>query len=247
MKRTVSLLLSLVALLSASQPADARAYAAHRGRFWTADTAEGSPEEPASAHRYTYAQNAPADWADPTGHSVDDPSGMTTGAEDAMIEASSAVPGIGYKRQFAKIAALASANAAALYWARSMQYTELAADLQVYSASLLQQAYFLWRFSQAQTVTANQARGDKFRDDVATMMEQQGYVVRKEVNRWTPFGYRRVDIEVYQTESDAIRQINPIGRIETKTGRARYSSSQEAKDNWLQHIDGLPPVNVIWG
>jgi len=41
------------------------------GRFWTMDTFEGSPSDPPSLHKYTYAHNNPANATDPSGNMVD--------------------------------------------------------------------------------------------------------------------------------------------------------------------------------
>jgi RHS repeat-associated protein len=38
------------------------------GRFWTMDSYEGSPSDPPSLHKYTYANNNPANGVDPSGH-----------------------------------------------------------------------------------------------------------------------------------------------------------------------------------
>jgi RHS repeat-associated protein len=38
------------------------------GRFWTADAFEGFITDPASQHRYSYVQNNPVNWMDPSGH-----------------------------------------------------------------------------------------------------------------------------------------------------------------------------------
>jgi len=46
----------------------ARYYDQRQGRFWTADTWEGLPNEPESLHRYLYASANPVNRIDPSGH-----------------------------------------------------------------------------------------------------------------------------------------------------------------------------------
>jgi hypothetical protein len=76
-------------------------------------------------------------------------------------------------------------------------------------------------------VLANKKAGDAFRDEVADLFSQAGYSVEKEVVKKTPFGQRRIDIEVTSPQG------NLLGGIETKVGRSRYLPSQRAKDAWL--------------
>jgi len=74
----------------------------------------------------------------------------------------------------------------------------------------------------------NKRRGDALRDEIADIFEQNGYIVRKEVVKKTPFGTRRIDIEVISQEGEV------LGGIETKVGNSRYLPSQRAKDAWLK-------------
>lgn len=74
---------------------------------------------------------------------------------------------------------------------------------------------------------ANKAKGDKYRDQVASEFEKNGYGVKKEVVKKTPFGPRRIDVEVYSPEGKL------LGGVETKTGKSIYTFSQRAKDTWL--------------
>ncbi len=46
----------------------ARYHSPDTGRFWTADPFEGFISDPASLHRYSYVQNNPVNWRDPSGH-----------------------------------------------------------------------------------------------------------------------------------------------------------------------------------
>jgi len=76
-------------------------------------------------------------------------------------------------------------------------------------------------------VQANKAAGDAFRDQVASAFEENGYGVRTEVGKKTPFGRRVIDIEVSKNG-------DVLGGIETKTGKSRYLPSQMAKDEYLR-------------
>ena len=85
-----------------------------------------------------------------------------------------------------------------------------------------------WLVHNACNVQANKAKGDAFRDEVADMFQKAGYNVETEVVKKTPFGVRRIDVEV----SDASGTV--LGGIETKVGGSRYTASQRTKDAWLQ-------------
>jgi hypothetical protein len=89
----------------------------------------------------------------------------------------------------------------------------------------------------AASVSSNKKKGDAFRDQVADDLQQSGRAVKKGVVKKTPFGDRRIDIEV--TQPDGTK-----GGVETKTGGARYSPSQRAKDNWLKMFMNYI-VNVV--
>jgi RHS repeat-associated protein len=83
----------------------------------------------------------------------------------------------------------------------------------------------------------NKKIGDAYRDEIADRLKEAGYEVEKEVVKKTPFGSRRIDIEV--SKDGRI-----LGGIETKTGGSRYLPSQRAKDAWLlRFLDYI--VNVV--
>jgi RHS repeat-associated protein len=82
----------------------------------------------------------------------------------------------------------------------------------------------------------NKATGDAFRDEVAGSLKAAGRDVQTEVTKQTPFGPRRVDIEVSHNGQT-------LGGVETKTGNSPYKPSQRAKDNYLKQ-NGYP-VNVV--
>ncbi len=81
--------------------------------------------------------------------------------------------------------------------------------------------------SKASQLSKNKAKGDAFRDEIAELFEKNGYEVEKEVTKKTPFGNRRLDMEVKKDGK-------VLGGIETKTGDSPYKPSQRAKDKWLQ-------------
>src|ERR1700694_792057 len=86
-------------------------------------------------------------------------------------------------------------------------------------------------------VQANKAAGDAFRDELAEGLRQEGREVTTEVSKKTPFGTRRIDIEVKYNGKVQ-------GGIETKVGNSRYHTSQRLKDAWLEKVKGYP-VNVV--
>jgi hypothetical protein len=86
-------------------------------------------------------------------------------------------------------------------------------------------------------VQQNKVVGDAFRDEVGDLMRSAGREVETEVTKRTPFGARRIDIEVST-------QGKPLGGIETKVGSSRYLPSQRAKDAWLRFFQNYP-VNVV--
>jgi len=86
-------------------------------------------------------------------------------------------------------------------------------------------------------VQANKAAGDSWRDEVAEGLQQEGREVSTEVTKKTPFGVRRIDIEVKYGGKVQ-------GGIETKVGSSPYTPAQRIKDLWLEKIEGYP-VNVV--
>jgi RHS repeat-associated protein len=87
-------------------------------------------------------------------------------------------------------------------------------------------------------VTLNRAKGNAFRDEIATALRKSGAEVQVEVVKKTPFGPRVLDLEVS-------RNGKVLGGIETKKGpNARYTPSQRAKDCWLELCEGYR-VDVV--
>jgi hypothetical protein len=98
-------------------------------------------------------------------------------------------------------------------------------------------------------IAANKAAGDAFRDEIASAFESNGYQVEKEVGKRTPFGQRRIDIEVSKNG-------DVLGGVEAKAGKSRYLPWQMAKDEYLRRtgysvqvvrdataakVSGIPP------
>jgi hypothetical protein len=87
-------------------------------------------------------------------------------------------------------------------------------------------------------VTLNQMAGNAFRDEIAGLFRAAGYQVETEVTKWTIFGRRVIDIDVWKAGVN-------LGGIETKWGGAVYNAAQQAKDAWLKM--GGYVVNVVRG
>jgi len=86
-------------------------------------------------------------------------------------------------------------------------------------------------------VTVNKVAGNTFRDEVAGALRNEGFGVKTEVYKRTPFGKRYIDIEVSQGG-------RTLGGIETKVGNSPYTSSQRLKDTWLRVVEDYP-VTVV--
>jgi hypothetical protein len=86
-------------------------------------------------------------------------------------------------------------------------------------------------------VLRNKEAGDKFRDEIANLLQKAGKNVDTEVYHWTPFGRRFIDIEVSSNGK-------VVGGIETKVGSSPYTPLQRLKDWWLNWHDGYK-VNVV--
>ncbi len=84
-------------------------------------------------------------------------------------------------------------------------------------------------------IQENKVKGDAYRDEVADALKSSGKDVKTEVTKKTPFGPRRMDIEV--------KHNGKASGVETKTGNSRYRPSQRAKDNYLRK-HGYP-VNLV--
>ncbi|NKB39015.1 MAG: tandem-95 repeat protein [Gammaproteobacteria bacterium] len=82
----------------------------------------------------------------------------------------------------------------------------------------------------------NKIDGDALRDEIAEAMRKEGFDVKTEVTKKTPFGRRVTDVEV--SKDGKI-----LGGIETKKGKSPYKPSQRAKDEYLKRLGY--PVNVI--
>lgn len=86
-------------------------------------------------------------------------------------------------------------------------------------------------------VTRNRIVGNRLRDDIGRALEGEGRKVIPEVLKDTPFGGRRVDLDVWHGGEN-------VGGVEVKSGLSRYLASQRAKDFWLKHFNDYI-VNVV--
>jgi hypothetical protein len=87
-------------------------------------------------------------------------------------------------------------------------------------------------------VTSNRLAGNGFRDEIAGLLKKAGFQVETEAYKWTIFGRRYIDIDVWKNGVN-------LGGIEAKFGEAVYSASQRAKDALLSM--GGYIVNVVRG
>jgi hypothetical protein len=86
-------------------------------------------------------------------------------------------------------------------------------------------------------VTRNRIVGNRLRDDIGRALEGEGRKVLPEALKDTPFGGRRVDLDVWHEGKN-------VGGVEVKSGLSRYLASQRAKDFWLKHFDDYI-VNIV--
>lgn len=87
--------------------------------------------------------------------------------------------------------------------------------------------------SKADQLALNKGLGDAWRDQVAGEFDQMpNRMADIEVTKMTPFGLRRVDVEV----SDGNGQV--LGGIETKFAGSPYTVMQQWKDMWLWYTQG---------
>ncbi|WP_439698633.1 RHS repeat domain-containing protein [Mucilaginibacter sp. AW1-7] len=75
-------------------------------------------------------------------------------------------------------------------------------------------------------IQVNKIAGDAFRDELAAALRAEGRVVTPEAYKWTPFGKRFIDLDVWHNGVN-------LGGIETKVGGSRYLPLQRLKDAWL--------------
>lgn len=93
--------------------------------------------------------------------------------------------------------------------------------------------------TKADRLALNKGLGDAWRDEVAIKMDSMpNRMADIEVTKSTPFGVRRIDVEV----SDANGRV--LGGIETKFGNSPYTAMQRLKDAWLWYMEGYR-VNVL--
>ncbi len=86
-------------------------------------------------------------------------------------------------------------------------------------------------------VQANRSAGNLFRDQLAELLRAEGRVVNTEVYKWTPFGKRYMDLDVWYNGVN-------LGGIETKVGKSAYHPLQRLKDAWLWAVKDYR-VNLV--
>lgn len=197
------------------------------GRFLSTDPVLTDENSAAHFNRYTYALNNPYKYVDPDGRlpflvpvaifllkeaAAEVASHYTGGASDFLSVRRSAqnVGGFALKKMAHAV------DGAVADWAKH-KADDVAKKV-------------------GPTVQENKATGDAFRDEIADQMRKEGFGIKTEVTKNTPFGRRVIDIEV--SKNDQV-----LGGIETKKGKSPYKPSQRAKDEYLKRNNY--PVNVI--
>jgi len=214
---------------------DFRWYKPELGRFISPDSIVPNHADPQSLNRYSYVANRPINFNDPTGHEKQPPGGNISNDcfqenEDGLLlfhisclnfaehteETTftiSPVPAGGMQAPFVTFFAATSENDKNKNGGKSRGSSSSITPPTSALESLLEK---------------NKRRGDAFRDELASLLEEKGLTVRKEVVKKTPFGTRRIDIEVISSDGEV------LGGIEAKTGNSRYLPSQRSKDFWLK-------------
>lgn len=240
----------------------ARYYASSLGRFMIPDWAAkptnvpyASFGNPQSLNLYSYVNNNPTTTRDPDGHDTQDTldpqaaqeagntfagaltglARMAVGTWNSVADLLNAQTGYGlqtlpmpqYENKDQAIAGAATQLGTVVYSAVEGATAGSAASGAEASGETA---------GKATQLQINKATGDAFRDEVAGSLKAAGRDVQTEVTKQTPFGTRRVDIEVSQNGKT-------LGGVETKTGNSPYKPSQRAKDTYLKQ-KGYP-VNVV--
>jgi RHS repeat-associated protein len=232
----------------------ARYYGSNMGRWLSPDWAAAPTAvpyaefgDPQSLNLYTYIRNNPLSHADADGH--DWPAGPTTPEE---LERKTDVAVGGAKGLWNMVAGTWNTVAGLLNeqgQSSGQPYMEMPmapmasydSVAQAVSGAIAQLGTLIYSVVEGATATTgeaagseklaqvqlNKAAGDAFRDEVAASLKAAGRDVATEVNKQTPFGPRRVDIEVSHNGKT-------LGGIETKTGNSPYKPKQRAKDTYLK-------------
>lgn len=208
----------------------ARYQSSSLGRFLSPDKVSGVPEDPQSWNRYAYARSNPLTRVDPDGR-VDQ--NFAPLLFPASPQAQAAFEG----QVLANLGGVAAVAAAFVI----PDPTDIALGIAAARlATGARVAQFLGRLiggadeisdstalGRRNDVLHNKARGDAFRDEIADGLRKEGREVKKEVVKNTPFGPRRVDIEVSKDGK-------VLGGVETKAGGSRYTPDQRSKDEYLR-------------
>jgi RHS repeat-associated protein len=226
----------------------ARFYNPQLGRFLSVDPAAESarPGAPQSWNRYVYVKNNPLYYTDPDGEQALPRGGLERDL-DALVRGdidNQEFLARSQERAKAVGLGLAIGVSLALPGPEDILIAGIAAR---FGGQLIARGGVLLRserlaegatgLTKAERLAINKTRGDAFRDQLAQGLRAEGRQVRPEVTKWTPFGYRRVDLEVSQGG-------RVLGGIETKTGSSRYTAPQRVKDWWLRNFQGYD-VRVV--
>ena len=242
----------------------ARYFSGAQGRFTSPDApfADQHPEDPQSWNMYAYVRNNPLKNTDPDGRDCQNGiaacgnyilggagavfNAFTAGIINAPTHIVNAAvsPFTDYRFQEPVQPLYTPANAEQSQGAQSANAVMLVAPVAEAGATALVDALGTGAKVEAGTtavqtgVQANKAVGDAFRDEVASGLAKEGRGVQTEVTKTTPFGTRRIDIEVSDKPGGKV-----LGGVETKTGNSPYKPAQRAKDEYLKQ-QGYP-VNVV--
>jgi RHS repeat-associated protein len=216
-----------------------RSYVPALGRFLQRDPVAGDATDPLSLNRSTYVRNNPVSLTDPSGFS---PAGIDDGTGSGMPGKSRALDdgsGDDQCRSSAggNLAGYAVNARCLLFLAVGQATLTVRTELGTVTTPI--------SFAAAPppggnngNVQRNKAVGDKFRDDVADFFRKNGYEVATEIVKHTPFGPRRIDVDISLNGRS-------LGGIETKAGNSRYTPSQRAKDEFLRRVGYI--VNLFRG
>ena len=220
----------------------ARVYNPYAGRFTSVDPGRDvDPKMPQSWNLYAYVQNNPMNLVDPTGaasESAPTPEQLQRYAQldsywemdlEALKEVIKNDPGAEpvYNMRMEQLTGSIESTSADLLMNITPGGRGGGGLLKILSKGEAPLLSFI--AGKQARVLANKARGDAFRDKVADMFRKApGRQVGTEKSWWTPFGWRRLDIEV----RDASGRL--LFAIETKLGNSRYTRMQQLKDWWLR-------------
>ncbi len=206
----------------------ARYYNMDRGRFMSVDPFPGYIEEPVSLHKYLYVNADPVNFIDPLG--------LASTVETPTIWKQIVARTIAFIRALGRailclmiytcswIASIAGYRAWATVrsWARRFRLSFCVCRLTKATRG----------YQPPQINRDSKPTGNDFRDFLAILYEILGNAVGIEVPYDTPYGERKVDIEL---SKDGNRSA-----VEAKVNDSDYNKKQRMKDNWLNRNGDYP-------